>query len=213
MSRAVPSKQSQAGGVTILVALMMLVFITVIAVGMSRNSFREIVISGTSRQGSMVRNVADSGVEWGIFYMDIANSEKVTAGTITATDTAKNLISLKSELLKDPALSGKPYDASNATPTLYDVANPTIPSDLQWSALPGSAFTPGYSIALTRMGKLPVTDMSQGSGPGAFSPAQGNENKQAPDLWALRSDAQLSTGLLGNTYIHSKEAWITTPVQ
>jgi hypothetical protein len=204
---------TQAGGITILVALMLLVFLTVVAVGMSRNSFREIVISGTSRQGSMVRNIADSGIEWGIFWLEQDNDDKAVAGTATATDTVKSLISLSGKLLKDPSLSGKPYDAANATPTLYDVANPTVPPDLKWAAAPGSAYVPGYSIALTRMGKLPITDMSQGLGPGAFSPAQGNENKQAPDLWALRSDAKLDAGLLGNTFVNSKEAWITTAVR
>ena len=207
MIRVSPRKHpSQAGGITILVALMLLVFLTIVAVGMSRNSFREVVNSGTSRQGAQVRNVADSGVEWGIFWMDIANSGAAVTGS-----TAQSLTQLKSALLGDPSYSGRPYDASSATPTAYDVTDThALPADLSFPVING--MTPGYSIALTRMGKLPITDTSQGSGSGAYAPAQGNENKTAPDLWAIRSDGQLSSGLLGNTFIHSKEAWITTPV-
>jgi len=61
------------------------------------------------------------------------------------------------------------------------------------------------------MGKLPVTDISQGSGSGAFTPASGGPLRQAPDLWAVRSDAQVQQGSV--TFIHAKEAWISTPVQ
>ncbi len=200
-------RHRERGGITILVALMLLVFITIVAVGMSRNSFREIVISGTSRQGALVRDTADSGIEWSIFWMDLENAK-------SSTDTAASLAALKTALLQDPSLSGKPYDASQATPTLYDISSPpSAPADLTWTSVGGTDFDASVSIALTRMGKLPITNMSQGLGPGAFAPAQGNENKQAPDLWAIRSDAQISTGLLGSTFIHSKEAWITTPVQ
>ena len=64
------------------------------------------------------------------------------------------------------------------------------------------------------MGKLPIMNMSQGTGPASFSPAQGTESKQAPDLWALRSDSQVQvgSGLLATRFFHSKEAWISTPV-
>jgi hypothetical protein len=46
---------------------------------------------------------------------------------------------------------------------------------------------------------------------GAFAPAQGSVSKQAPDLWALRCDAQYKVGSV--TFRHAKEAWLTTPVQ
>lgn len=201
-----PSFQSQTGGVTILVALSLLVLLTVAAVSMSRNSFRDVIISGTLRQGSMVRNTSDAGVEWSIYWLDLKNAP---LGTATAADLAK----LKLTLLMDDTLSGKAYNVKGGglytTPSSISNLNsdqmfPTVGANYQ-----------GFAIALTRMGKMPITDMTQGITQGTYTPAQGGVSKQAPDLWAVRSDAllQVGTGMFPPTFLHSKEAWISTPVQ
>lgn len=190
---------SQAGGITILVALMLLVLLTIAAVGMSRNSFREIVTSGFSRQGAMTRNVADSGIEWSIHWIDLENGK-------VATGTAAQLTTLKTTLLQDDTLAGVAKD-------LVSGADYSPGGSLQTElTLPApSGITQGFTLGLTRMGKLPITMMSQGSGSGAFTPASGGPLLQAPDLWAVRSDAQVNQGTV--TFNHAKEAWISTPVQ
>ncbi len=197
-------RDSQAGGITIIVTLMLLVLLTVAAMGMSKNAIRELAISGTSRQGSMARNVADSGIEWAVYWMEDKNSP-------SATGTALGLAALKSKLAKDDTLAGRAY--SPIDQGLYPTSTlPTPPADMVIGAVSGT--TQGYTVALTRMGKLPIMNMSQGTGPASFSPAQGTESKQAPDLWALRSDSQVQvgSGLLATRFFHSKEAWISTPV-
>lgn len=201
-----PGDGSETGGITILVALILLVLLTVAAVGMSRNSFREIVNSGTVRQGSQVRNVADAGIEWSIYWLDIQNS-------IAAADTALQMRTLKQTLLQDDTLAGFAYDVN--TQALY-TGPPSVSSLQADNTYPVVNDTSlGYSIALTRMGKLPITDISQGVTQGSFTPAQGSESKLAPDLWAVRSDGQLQvgSGAFAPGFIHSKEAWISTPVQ
>ena len=60
---------SETGGITILVVLMLLVLMTVSALAMSKNALREVIISGTSRQGAEARNLADSGIEWSVYWM------------------------------------------------------------------------------------------------------------------------------------------------
>ena len=193
-------RSTQTGGITILVSLMLLVLLTIAALGMSRNSFREIVTSGFSRQGAMTRNVADSGIEWSIHWIDLENGKLATSGA------ALQLNTLKTTLLADETLAGVSKDISSGgdyTP------GGTLQSDLK---LPGpTGVIQGFTLGLTRMGKLPVTDISQGSGSGAFTPASGGPLRQAPDLWAVRSDAQVQQGSV--TFIHAKEAWISTPVQ
>jgi Tfp pilus assembly protein PilX len=189
----------QAGGITILVVFLLLVLLTVAAIGMSKNAFREIVISGTARQGSMARNVADSGVEWSIYWMDLNNSA-------SAAGMAQNLATLKVSLLADPTKAGQPWDIAASSPTSYV---PGANTAVTLSTAGGT--TQAYTIGLTRMGKLPIADMSQGIGTGAFAPASGSQVQQAPDLWALRSDSQITVG--GMTFTHAKEAWISTPVQ
>lgn len=206
MSRSRPF-HSQSGGITILVALMLLVLLTIAAVGMSRNSFREVVSSGTSRQGAMVRNTADAGIEWSIYWLDLNNAQ-------SAADSGLKLHALKNWLLLNEPNAGKAYDLDMG---LFDPSD--LPSPSSFAAdqkLPNALGNlQGFTTALTRMGKLPITDMSQGITQGTFAPAQGGVNKQAPDLWAVRSDAQLQvgTGLLAPVFVHSKEAWISTPVQ
>ncbi len=193
-------RHSQFGGITILVALSLLVLLTIAAVSMSRNSFREIVISGTSRQGAMARNSADSGIEWSLYWMDLAN-------TPSASGTGTLLATLKTKLLRNDSLAGQPYDVISQN--LYTAPSTALQGDQTFSTVPGT--TQAFSIALTRMGKLPITDMSQGVTQGTFSPAQGGIANQAPDLWAFRSDGQVKVSSV--TFNHSKEAWITTPVQ
>ena len=60
ISPTAKGSSSQRGGITIIVTLMLLVLLTISAVAMSRNAFREVVISGTTRQGSMVRNMPEA---------------------------------------------------------------------------------------------------------------------------------------------------------
>ncbi len=196
---------TQAGGITILVTLMLLVLITVAAMGMSRNALRELAISGTSRQGSMARNVADSGIEWSVYWLDQTN-----AGT--ATGTALAMKNLKVLLGQNPDLAGVAYNPITLAP--YNTAVlPTPPADTTLGAVAGT--TQGYTVALTRMGKLPITNMSQGVSQGSFTPASGSGPMQAPDLWAIRSDSQIKvgTGPLAMTFFQAKEAWVSTPAQ
>jgi Tfp pilus assembly protein PilX len=200
------SFHTQSGGITILVALSLLVLLTIAAVGMSRNSFREVVISGTSRQGAMVRNAADAGIEWSIYWLDLSNAPN-------ATQTSTQLIALKSDLLLNEIKSGKPFNVvgglAYSNPT--DIAS--LDTDQKFPTV--GETQQGFSTSLTRMGKLPITDMSQGITQGNFAPSTGAISKQAPDLWAVRSDGQLQAGtdILAPTFLHSKEAWISTPVQ
>lgn len=207
MRRTMPRVRSQAGGITILVALMLLVLLTIAGVGMSRNAFREVVISGTARQGAMVRNTADAGLEWAICWLDMGNAP-------AASGTAASMQTLKGTLLADDSKAGRAYDVLSRA--LYAGPWDAGQADLKYTAGTGATTTTQWmSMALTRMGKLPIADTSQGNLQGAFSPARGGTPTQAPDLWALRSDAQLKvgTGLFAPVFVHSKEAWISTPVQ
>lgn len=198
---------SQAGGITILVAFMMLVLLTIAAVGMSKNSFHEVVTSGTSRQGAMASNVADSGEEWAIYWMDLNNSA-------SSSGAAADLAALKTALLNDETLSGTLYDAmssSATTPTAYVPGANTAVTLPSMTTTSGSTVTQTVSVGLMRMGKLPVSNTSQGVSSGSYTPATGSETKQAPDLWAVRGDGKVTTGAV--EIDQGKEVWLSTPVQ
>lgn len=198
-------QDAQAGGITILVTLMLLVLITVGAMGMSKNALRELAISGTTRQGSMARNTADSGIEWAVYWVNQYNSP-------SATGTAQQMNNLKVLLGQNPGMAGVAYDPTTLAP--YNTGTlPTPPADTSLGSVPGT--TQGFTVALTRMGKLPITNMSQGVSQGSFTPAAGAVPLQAPDLWAFRSDSQVKvgTGPFAMTFFQAKEAWVSTPAQ
>ena len=194
--------RSEVGGITILVALMLLVLLTIAAVGMSRNSFREIVTSGFTRQGAMARNTADSGVEWAVHWFEIENSNVATG--VPAQFLSQRKVLLKNELLQGftkDALTGADYSADGALEPDFTLAGSPV------------GVVQGFTLGLTLMGKGSAINMSQSVTQGSYSPASGStqSRKVLPDLWAVRSDAQVQQG--ATTFIHAREAWITTPVQ
>ncbi len=193
---------SEAGGITILVALMLLVLLTIAAVGMSRNSFREIVTSGFSRQGAMARNAADSGVEWAVHWIEIENSN-------VATGVPAQFRIQRAALRENQLLQGFARDALTGADYSPDVA---LVPDFTLAGSPDGVVQ-GFTLGLTLMGKGSVSNTGQGITQGSFAPASGSAQalKVLPDLWAVRSDAQVQQG--ATTFIHAREAWITTPVQ
>jgi hypothetical protein len=202
--------KGQEGGATILAALSLLALLTVAALGMSKNSFKEIRTSGFLKQGAMARNVADSGLHWSLYWLDMPGS---------ADAAAERLISVKSLLARDNQRSGRmwgigaaeyrPGGSLSADGVL--VPGPSASPDFQAGI--EADYEQGFIIGLMRMGKLPVTNISQGSGAGAFTPAAGGAMPQAPDLWAVRSEAQGRPSNAGVTFTHAKEAWVSTPVR
>jgi len=193
-------RPTEQGGVTILVVLMMLVLLTITAIGMSRNSFREVVISGTTRQGALARNEADSGVEFGILWIRPTSLQ----GAAVTTTSAGQFQTLAANL-KANELFGRPYKLDGSLYTGTNTSTP--PADLQVPANSGN----GFNLALTAMGKMPMTDQSQtaGSSSSGYTPASGSMSVIAPDIFGVRSDGVVQTG--GATFFHSKEAWISKP--
>jgi len=187
----------QTGGITILVALFLLVLLTISALAMSGNSLREAIISGTVRQGTEVRNVADNGIEWSCYWL---NSD-TTGLTKAVPDVAATAFREKvDELAHNPELRGF---VRSIDPT--GVMTKTESSD---------GATRAFKLDLTLMGKLQI-DMVGGApstGAGAISKAVANE--LMPDIWSVRSTGTLDySGVTGATFQHSREAWLTVPPQ
>jgi Tfp pilus assembly protein PilX len=195
------TRRSQRGGITILVSLLMLVLLTISALAMSRNSFREIVASGTIRQGAMARNLADSGIEYGVLWIlnDPAHPPSTTANQSAVT--LQNLCIT----LSQGNLFGTPYKLNGTAFTTTNTSAP--PSDLQVPSGSGN----GFNLSVTAMGSLAETGNSTtgGSTLNGVNRQSGNMPKTAPTIWAVRSDGVYNAaGVM--TFTHSKEAWIST---
>ncbi len=185
----------QAGGVTILVALMLLVLLTVSAVAMSRNSLREVIISGTARQGAEARNVADSGLEWSCYWLT-----PDTAGlTKAAPDAAATAFAA-------------PVKELSGTMELSGESRPVAPTGVM-SRTEADGATRSFRLDLIRMGKqqIDLTGGAPSTGPGGMSQAIPTE--MLPDIWSVRSTASMSYGTGGITFQHIREAWVTAPPQ
>jgi len=181
-----------------MVTLSLLVLLTIAAISMSKNSFKEIQTSGLTRQGAMAKNVADSGIEWSIYWIGLDDYN------ISDPDAA-NLISLKDLLAGDSDLSGVARDIFSRSEY-----KPNALGNIGIEIDNPSNFTQSFTIGLTRMGKLPISNMSQGAA-GGYTPAAGSVPLQAPDLWAIRSDARIKQG--GLVFTHAREAWVSTPAK
>jgi hypothetical protein len=204
----------QAGGTTILVVLTLLVLLTVAGLSMSKNSLKEIQTTAFVRQGAMATQVADSGIEWAFYWVDLGDPPE-------SDGAPAKLIALKNALARDNSRSGTMWDITSA-PNSNSYVKYEPGKGLRQEDLPPPSMAPGfnegsepdfklsYTIGLTRMGKLPIANMSQG---GAYNPASGGANLQAPDLWAIRSDAQVKPVGSSVTFTQAREMWVSTPVR
>ncbi|MEI6567387.1 MAG: PilX N-terminal domain-containing pilus assembly protein [Verrucomicrobiota bacterium] len=180
-------RSGELGGIAILVTLMLLVLMTVWGVAMSKNALREVILTGTSRQGAQVRNLADTGLEWSIYWMmdDLSNARQVAS----AGSGAANLQATKLACLATPGIA----------------SNYIQHSDMQLSA---SGVNPiqAFQVKVTYMGspQEPGTQRElRASSISAASPG-------SVQLWSVQSDGYLAYSG-GPTFIHRREAWFTIP--
>ncbi len=174
----------EAGGVMILVTLMLLVLLTVAAVALSRNALRELIVSGSSRQGTETREIADSGLDYTIYWMIQERENRPTVDPAATTGYA-GLIAAMDKLRNQPELGGRYY---------------TINTDSSMTFKPASGKTGSFNLALLRMGKLPIVLTSQ------------IDERLKPDLWAVRSNATLSYSG-GMAFNNSREIWVSTSIK
>ncbi len=182
-------KPGEAGAVTILVTLMLLVLLTVWAVSLSKNAMREAIITGTSRQGSQVRNTTEAGIDWAIFWMmdDLTN----TRATPANGSGAYALRAQKSTMIGAQQTGIMAGPITNSDMTLSTTgANPALT----------------FQLFLTYMGnpRLPFTQQDVRAT--SISAASAG----TVQLWAIRSDGYL-TYTSGPTFLHRQEAWFTLP--
>lgn len=178
----------ETGGVTIMVALFLLVLLTISAMAMSKNSLREVIISGTTRQGAEVRTIADTGIEWSMAWMTPSPRPAPAAGT-----DAEALKALVGPLARDPLRQGLAQAFTRPTGGEMTIS--------------GSGTIKEFDLAITAMGQIELmgTQRNVQATPDAFNPA-------TLQLWSIRSNASSDFGG-GQVFTHSREAWFTLPPQ
>lgn len=182
-NRRLKNRKKQEGAITILVCLTLLSLLTVTALGMSRNSLREVIIQGTSRQGAEVRHMADAGIEWALYWVSPADGRPVASGS--AATLQNTLLNLS----KDTTQQG--------VPTTINASGSMVLES-------GTDYSKSFSLTVMRMGKLRDMPMvSQGQ----------VAVQMLPDIWSIRSDANYKYPDAGVQFIHARETWFTLPAQ
>ena len=173
----------ETGGITIVVALMLLVLLTIFAMGASRDSLREVMISATTRQEAMVRNTADSGVEWAVYWLAPSNAE---TGGASGSPASAQFITATNELRGDATAAGQ--IRTMAPVSVYDS---------------GDGRTDQFTVSVSRIGKFEPPGMDQ---------KLITDWRLRPDAWCVRADATVAYEG-GLAFKHAREAWISVPIR
>jgi len=140
------SRQSEQGGITILVALVLLSVMTVAALGMSQNTLRELAITGNESTGRKASEAADSALDWVLIWSNPNAATSISASTdpITGANTSS---------LVTATLSGAPGIVQTQMNKLLAAIGDT-------------------GLRVTKLDPLPNT--APGGGPDAYGNQSGN---------------------------------------
>lgn len=133
-------RTSETGGITILVVLTLLALLTVAAMGMSRNSLREVMIVGASRQAANVRQAADAGLDFAVLW---ANPNNTPVGAASSDYQTQARL-----LLQNQERQGDYQVIAGGSPT----------SDTTLFQNPD--YKQSFNLQLLRLGKLPAAKTS-----------------------------------------------------
>ena len=139
----------QEGGIAILVVLMLLVLLTISALGMSKNAFRSAIAAGTLREAHQAENVADAGLEWTVYWMgaDTNNPVKRAAPASGALAIQNQMAALE---------AAGTYGIPGTTLTSASYPELTVSS--------ADSTTQSYDVTLNLMGQTQPYYQGQGAG-------------------------------------------------
>lgn len=190
------SRKAEQGGLTILVAIILLSVATVAAIGLSRDSIREALITGNEGTGRKAYEMADSGLDWVVTW----GSPYVVLQSDAAKDVAeKSLLTGMSNLLDaidNESLRGSYMDATG-TLNLKLLGSTTggsmVPKTTTW--LQGSAVKPSFDVEVRYLG--PYELANTGRGPLI---------KNTRSLWLVRSSGFATVGTM--PFVSRREATV-----
>lgn len=193
-TRAYQTRQGEQGGIAILVALILLSIMSVTAFGLSRNSLREIAITGNESVGRKAFEAADSGLDWVITWGHPGATPVSTAQTTLRTQMNAILDAIDNSSMRvlgadatsSTAGSG---NTSNVTGTYRVYLNSaTLQSDLVASTAnykQSTVVVPAFDLEVRFLGFYPGTKKS---------------------VWMVRSMGRANVGTTGQSFLSSREA-------
>ena len=195
-TRAHQNRSGEQGGIAILVALILLSIMSVGAFGLSRNTLRDIAITGNETVGRKAFEAADSGLDWVIVWGNSHSTPVTTAQTTLRTqiDTILDAIDnvplrvVGTDATSNTTGSGNTSSVTGTYRVYLDSA--TLQSDLVASTAnykQVSSVVPAFDLELRFLGFYPGTKKS---------------------LWMVRSTGRANIGATGQSFLSSREALV-----
>lgn len=201
-------RDRERGGMTILLALILLSAMTVGALALSQNSLREISITGNEATGRKSFEMADAGLDWVITWgapyvptqsetarKTLQEGMKHILDAMDRTDLESSLVGTKDATLNTPgdgfiSPTNGTYRAyiSSLDGTL--AGSELFPSTANYQQT-GSIIQPAFDIEVRYLG-----DMDQGVG------------TKKPSLWLVRSIGRANLGNTGQSFISRRDTFM-----
>lgn len=148
------ARASERGGITIIVALILLAAMTVGAFSLSRNTLRDATTSGYSLQGIKAGEAADAGLDWFMVWGHPDNQPAATSpARKTLTDTLASM-----QVSRTPTYLGRPFDVaadilSTDGATSDDMAFDTSGAKIKQSAANGNVTRQAFDLFIRFLGE------------------------------------------------------------
>ena len=173
------SDDPQKGGVTILMALVLLVIMSAAAFSLSQNSIRELSIVGTVTHGAKAAAAADSGIDWYVIWAQTKNApiQAVNAlPTSTAgSDRLADHLRTATQLRVDDHMPGPPIRSIEASMASDDMVFDNTAAFIRQNASAGNRIVQKFDI-------LEIRKLGSGRSPessNSDSPSAGKDLAQA----------------------------------
>lgn len=207
-SKARDLRDPQAGGIAIVVALILLGVMGAAAFSLSRNTIRELAISGTVIQGTKAESAADAGLDW---FMLWAHPDNVTANAGSPTSLGHALLAYK---MKDTLLGNynAPFTISGNVANAEDTSSADdmtfgIGGISQGTAY-GNKSLQAFDIRVTFLGDTSVNLTGGGGGASGGTTPQTQGYKEL--LWQVRSTGRVAIPGTGIQYQAVREVIATS---
>jgi len=193
------SRKAELGGITIIVALILLAVMTVGAFSLSRNTLRDATTSGYSLQGIKAAEAGDAGLDWFLVW---GHPDNEPAATSTARQALVESMALMQVKNSPPTYPGRPWDVakdfiSTDADTADDMAFDTSGAKIKQNASGGNATRQRFDLFVRFLGEA---EYGASGASESGDPAKGKANKSgASDLrWQARSTgiASVDSGTL-----------------
>ena len=209
------SRERQRGGVAILVALVLTLVMGAAALGLARNSLRELGITGTLVQGTKADKAADAGLDWFLTWSHPDNVKTNAGTTATAQGVlAATLVGLKTQ---DFAAFSYPADVTVDSATRPWDRAATITSPVSDAATNDMVFdTTGAQVKQARSGgnavvqkfDLVIRYLGAHGGGGVGDPSGGTDPRAAGTtdlLWQITSRGSANIPSAGLAFTQNRE--------